>query len=369
MENLQRKIIHIDMDCFYAAIEIRDDPSLNGKPVAVGGASNSRGVLCTCNYEARKFGVHSAMASSHAKRLCPELIILPVSFDKYRAASKAIQNIFKHYTDKLEPLSLDEAFLDVSHSTLHDGSATRIATAIRSEIFEKEKLVASAGVSFNKLLAKVASDWNKPNGQFVITPRSAQQFMINLPVKKLFGVGKVTAKKLSDKNILTCGDIQKYSAHEMLDLFGNYGKQLHDMAYGIDNREVSNSHIRKSLSVEETFSSDISSNQIPDYIFSDLFEELNKRLRKLKHEKKENIKSINVKIKFEDFTTTTIQSSNSLYSAQSFVHLFRTRITNAEKKIRLLGYGVTFHIPNEKPHQKQLSLDLNNPNQKDSLTC
>ena len=158
-KNRQKKIIHVDMDCFYAAIEMRDDPSLLGKPVAVGGQPNSRGVLCTCNYEARKFGVHSAMASSHAVRLCPDLIILPVNFDKYQKSSHHIRQIFQDYTDLIEPLSLDEAFLDVTNSSLHSGSATLIAQEIRQRIFESEKITASAGIAPNKMLAKIASDW------------------------------------------------------------------------------------------------------------------------------------------------------------------------------------------------------------------
>jgi len=354
----QRKIIHVDMDCFYAAIEIRDDPSLQGKPVAVGGASNSRGVLCTCNYEARKYGIHSAMPSSQAARLCPELIIVPVNFEKYRASSKAIHQILNKYTDIIEPLSLDEAYLDVSNSHLHSGSATLIAQSIRNEIFEKEKIIASAGISFNKLLAKLASDWNKPNGQFVITPQMVEAFMPVLPVKKLFGVGKVTAEKLKDKNIISCGDIQKHSLTEMIQLFGNYGKQLHLMAHGIDDRPVSTSYIRKSLSVEETFSADIAPNKVPDYIFEDMFNELNKRLTKLKHLNKTHIKTLSVKIKFSDFTATTIQSSNAGYSKQSFMQLFKTRARETNKNIRLIGLGISFDTTGKKEGGQQLLLDF-----------
>ncbi len=359
----QRKIIHIDMDCFYAAIEIRDDPSLLGKPVAVGGSSQSRGVLCTCNYEARKFGIHSAMPSAHAVRLCPDLIILPVNFDKYRAASKSIQGLFKNYTDLIEPLSLDEAYLDVSNSSMHAGSATRIAQTIRNEIFEKENLIASAGISFNKLLAKIASDWKKPNGQFVVTPSMVDTFMPTLPVKKLFGVGKVTAEKLKEKNIITCGDIQKHSQTEMIRLFGNYGKHLYLMAHAIDERPVSNEHVRKSLSVETTFSSDISPATVPSHIFSELFDELNTRLKKLKQPTKitlgkDQIKAIVVKIKYADFTATTIQSSNASFSLLSFTQLFQTRVANSDKKIRLIGMGISFHQSRVKDEDRQLLLDL-----------
>ncbi len=355
--NTQRKIIHIDMDCFYAAIEIRDDPSLTGKPVAVGGAPNSRGVLCTCNYEARKFGIHSAMPSSHAARLCPELIIVPVNFEKYRASSKVIHEIFTHYTDTIEPLSLDEAYLDVSESNLHSGSATLIAQSIREEIFEKENLIASAGISFNKLLAKLASDWNKPNGQFVITPDAAKDFMPTLPVKKLFGVGKVTEEKLNEKNIVTCGDIQGHSEIEMVKLFGNYGAHLHLMAHGIDERAVCTEYVRKSLSVEETFSADIATSDVDAYFFEEIFEELNKRLKKLKHLNKSNIKTLNVKIKYADFTATTIQSSASAYSMQSFFQLFKKRTINEKRNIRLIGIGINFE--GQKQKSTQLTFDFN----------
>lgn len=356
--NKQRKIIHVDMDCFYAAIEIRDDPSLKGKPVAVGGASNSRGVLCTCNYEARKFGIHSAMPSSQAVRQCPDLIIVPVNFEKYQASSKSIHQILNKYTDIIEPLSLDEAFLDVSDSDLHAGSATRIAQSIRDEIYDTEKLVASAGISFNKLLAKIASDWNKPNGQFVITPQMTNEFMTELPVKKLFGVGKVTEEKLKEKNISVCGDIQKYSQTEMIRLFGNYGKHLHLMAHGIDDRPVSMDRIRKSLSVEETFSLDVSSDRITDFIFEEMFNELNKRLTKLKQLSKNNIKAISVKIKYADFSATTIQSSNASFSARSFIQLFKTRIAGTNKNIRLIGLGINFEASGKKEENRQLSFSF-----------
>jgi DNA polymerase-4 len=190
-----RKIIHVDMDCFYAAVEIRDNPALAGKPVAVGGASDARGVLCTCNYVARKFGVRSAMATAKAYRLCPDLIVLPVDMQKYRQIARHIHAIFRDFTDLVEPLSLDEAYLDVSDALHHQGSATRMAEAIRARIWQEHQLTASAGVSSNKLLAKIASGWKKPDGLFVIEPDEIAVFMKTLPVKELYGVGKVTAQK------------------------------------------------------------------------------------------------------------------------------------------------------------------------------
>jgi len=353
----QRKIIHIDMDCFYAAIEVRDNPKLAGKPVAVGGQPNSRSVLCTCNYEARKFGIHSAMPSSQAIRLCPELVILPVRFEKYRQASRQINEIFRNYTNLIEPLSLDEAFLDVSGSSLHSGSATLIAQDIRQKIFQSQKITASAGIAPNKMLAKIASDWNKPNGQYVITPNNVSQFMINLPVNKLFGVGKVTEEKLHQYHLKTCGDIQKKSLPELIALVGNYGNQLYFMAHGIDNRKVVTERKRKSLSVENTFQNDFLPMQVPSAIIDDLFKELKIRLGK--SEKKEtDIKNIFIKIKFNDFTSTTTQSPCLRFSASAFSQLFKVRIMKETKSIRLIGLGVHFNENKKQTNSKQLAFDF-----------
>jgi DNA polymerase-4 len=252
-----KKIIHIDMDCFYAAIEMRDNPRLKNKPVAVGGNPEKRGVICSCNYIARKFGVHSAMATAKALRICPKLILLPVNMEKYRAASEKIHKIFRSFTDIIEPLSLDEAYLDVTDCKHFCGSATLIAKSIRDKINWQLKLTASAGVAPNKLLAKIASDWNKPNGQLVITPENIESFISSLPVKKIFGVGKVTAEKLTKLGIKTCADLQKISLHDLIKRFGNFGAQLYELCRGIDNREVKPNRIRKSLSVEETFMQDL----------------------------------------------------------------------------------------------------------------
>ncbi|MFC1748823.1 DNA polymerase IV [Pseudomonadota bacterium] len=353
----QRKIIHIDMDCFYAAIEVRDNPALQGKPVAVGGQPNTRGVLCTCNYEARKFGIHSAMPSSHAARLCPELTILPVNFDKYRKASREIREIFHHYTDLIEPLSLDEAYLDVSGSPLHSGSATLIAAQIRQEIFESQRITASAGIAPNKMLAKIASDWNKPNGQFVITPDKVEAFIAELPVKKLFGVGKVTAEKLHKHNINTCGDIQKYPLTEFVTLFGHWGGHLHKIAQGIDDRSVITEWKRKSLSVENTFNKDYPANALPSETLSKLFEELSRRLEK-SDKNESDIKSIFIKIKYSDFTSTTAQLPCSEFCYDAYTLLFHKKSKQQNNSIRLLGFGVYFNEDDKQNPATQLSLDL-----------
>jgi len=353
----QRKIIHIDMDCFYAAIEVRDNPELQGKPVAVGGQPNSRGVLCTCNYEARKYGIHSAMPSSHAARLCPGLIILPVNFDKYRKASRAIHEVFHHYTDLIEPLSLDEAYLDVSNSKLHSGSATLIAQDIRKEIVESQHITASAGIAPNKMLAKIASDWNKPNGQYVITPDKITEFMIELPVKKLFGVGKVTAEKLHNLGINTCGDIQVKTLAEMVKLFGSYGNHLYEMAHGVDDRGIVTEWERKSLSVENTFATDFQPEQVPEHILNSLYDELKARLSK-SGKKEAEIKTVFIKLKFNDFTTTTAQSPCNKLSPMPFKQLVKIRAEKEKKPIRLIGFGVHFETTKNTSQSKQLSFDF-----------
>ena len=254
---LLRKIIHIDMDCFYAAVEIRDNQSLANKPVAVGGSKEHRGVLCTCNYIARKLGIHSAMSTTEALRICPELVVLPVNMDKYKSVSLEIQQIFKKFTHLVEPLSLDEAYLDVSDSLYNAGSATLIATEIRKIIWNEQRLVASAGISINKLLAKIASGWNKPNGMFIIRPEEVASFIADLPVNKLFGVGNITAKKLYQLRIKNCSDLQQYPLAELRRRFGKRGVTLFYQARGIDLRSVEPNITKKSLSVEHTFTHDI----------------------------------------------------------------------------------------------------------------
>ena len=215
MAQASRKIIHVDCDCFYAAVEMRDDPTLRHRPVAVGGDPHRRGVIATCNYPARHFGVHSAMASSQALRLCPELVIVPPNFDKYRKVSTQIHDIFRRYTSLIEPLSLDEAFLDVSASDQFDNSATRIAEALRQDIRRELGITVSAGVAPNKFLAKVASDWRKPDGLFVIPPAQVDAFVAALPVKKISGVGRVTGERMAGLNLHTCGDLQSMSRLEL----------------------------------------------------------------------------------------------------------------------------------------------------------
>ncbi|MCF6319117.1 MAG: DNA polymerase IV, partial [Proteobacteria bacterium] len=304
-----RKIIHIDMDCFYAAVETRENPRLKGKPVAVGGKPETRGVVAACNYEARKFGIHSAMPMSQAVKKCPQLIMLGVNMALYRQVSKEIQAIFKEYTPLVQPLSLDEAFLDVSECKQCKGSATLIAQKIRKQIMDEHNLAASAGIAPNKFLAKIASDWNKPNGQFVITPNNVARFIIDLPVKKIFGVGKVTNKKMQKLGINTCADLQKLSTQELHNHFGKFGDQLYNLSRGVDNRPVSTNSIRKSLSIEDTFVHDRATlvkclDEIPR-----LYEELIKRFESSQKKQKLPIKALYVKLRFNNFKTKTAQTS------------------------------------------------------------
>lgn len=338
--NIARKIIHIDMDCFYAAIEIRDNPTLANKPVAVGGPTDERGVLCTCNYIARKFKVRSAMSTAYAKRLCPDLIVLPVNMQKYREVSLIIRNIFLEFTPLVEPLSLDEAYLDVTNSPHYQGSATLIANAIREKIWNAVHLTASAGVSSNKLLAKIASGWRKPNGLFVIRPQEIDHFMKSLPVDELFGVGKVTAKKLHGLGFNTCADLQTASLDKLIMYFGEKGgHRLYEQCRGIDHRAVEPNRVRKSLSVEHTFKQDITLN---DQCINNLHELYNDLIARLKKYEKRPIKNQCIKIKLSNFKVITLERSSHDINFSLFEHLLLELINRSYGKIRLMGIGVHF---------------------------
>ncbi|WP_082191492.1 DNA polymerase IV [Cellvibrio sp. pealriver] len=349
-----RKIIHLDADCFFAAIEMRDDPSLLNRPIAVGGRSESRGVISTCNYEARKFGVRSAMPSSHAKRLCPDLILLPHRMDAYREASLQMRSIFYEYTELVEPLSLDEAFLDVSESEFHHGSATLIAQEIRARIHKEIGITVSAGIAPNKFLAKIASDWNKPNGQFVITPAKVPDFVAQLPVNKIYGVGKAMASKLAELAIFTCSDLHKFSVFELTQRFGQMGARLYHLSRGIDERPVTVDRRRKSLSVENTFAQDLPGitqclNEIPS-----LSQQLAIRLRRVDEDYK--VVKLFVKIKFSDFSITTIERSASSVSLAELQSLCADAYERKAMPVRLLGVGVRFIDLRENNHFLQLEL-------------
>jgi len=334
-----RKIIHLDMDCFYAAVEIRDDSSLAGQPVAVGGAE-ARSVVATCNYEARHYGIHSAMSGMRAKRLCPQLIFITPNFDKYRSESKRIRAIMAKYTQLIEPLSLDEAYLDVSHNSLFNNSATLMARALKEDIYNETGLRCSAGVAPNKFLAKIASDWDKPDGLVVISPPKVAGFVRSLPLSKIPGVGGVTNNKLKKLGWLVCGDLQKISEAELCRHFGKFGSVLHQRAFGRDERPVVTARDRKSLSVETTFNRDLNSKAELVSAIEDLFHSLEKRLESVKENKA--IDGIFVKVKFDDFTQTTKQAKGLSLSVLHFTDLVDEAWQRQAKPVRLLGIGVDF---------------------------
>ncbi|MEM8594310.1 MAG: DNA polymerase IV [Pseudomonadota bacterium] len=340
---MSRKIIHIDCDCFYAAVEVRDNPKLSALPVAVGGRSDRRGVIATCNYEARDFGIHSAMSSSRALTLCPQLILLPVRMDVYRKVSQSMHRVFKQYTDLIEPLSLDEAYLDVTDCEQHNGSATWIAQSIRDEVKQSLGITVSAGIASNKLLAKVASDWNKPNGQCVILPDEVDDFMMSLPVKKIPGVGKVTERKMNGLGVKTCGDLQAFDVHSLTHHFGMFGQRLYSLCRGQDDRLVQATRTRKSISVETTFNEDLTTPEQCVTALPSLIDKLT--VRSDKHFDggaldSNRIKSMFVKLKFSDFTTTTIEGRVAFPLQDGFVELIKKGMTRNNKSIRLIGVGV-----------------------------
>src|SRR5580693_5199698 len=251
-----RKIVHVDMDAFYASVEQRDDPNLRGRPVVVAWRGN-RSVVCAASYEARRFGVRSAMPAVRAERLCPEAIFIPPDFVRYRAVSRGVREIFQRYTDLIEPLSLDEAYLDVTENKIGLPTATRVARMIREQIREELHLTASAGVAPNKFLAKIASDWRKPDGLFVIQPEQVDSFLFPLPVGRLPGVGKVTEEKLRKLDIQTVGDLRKLDLPVLEDHFGRYGVRLYELARGIDKSEVIPDRPTQAVSAEDTFEHDV----------------------------------------------------------------------------------------------------------------
>lgn len=350
-----RKIIHIDMDCFYAAVEVKHRPELKGKPVGIGGPPNSRSVLCTASYEARKFGVRAAMPSSQAVRLCPDLILIPPNFELYKKESQAVRQIMLDYTEKLEPLSLDEAYLDVTGSTKCDGFASRIAREIRGRIHSELGLTASAGIAPNKFLAKIASDWKKPNGQFVIRPEQVESFMPSLKIEKIFGVGKVTAKRMHELGLKTCGDIQRASPLDLKRWFGSRAKELSELARGIDHRDVHPHTERKSLTVEETFSKDLGTWKEWTAQLEPLWEDWQKRMTKSKESSK--IRGHVVKVKFHDFKLMTREASNSEWpQIQDFEALLLKIWKTRQEPARLIGLGVRLEGESTPQEDPQLPL-------------
>ena len=348
-----RKIIHVDMDAFYASVEMRDNPEYRNRPLAVGGHEKQRGVISTCNYEARKFGVRSAMPTAQAMKLCPQLLVVSGRMEVYKSVSRQIHAIFERYTHIIEPLSLDEAYLDVTNCSLLHGSATLIAEAIRRDIWNELQLTASAGVAPVKFLAKVASDMNKPNGQFVIPPKEVQKVVDKLPLEKIPGVGKVSLEKLHQAGFYVCEDIKNSDYRELLLRFGRLGASLWKRSHGIDEREVETERERKSVGVERTFIHNISSyDECWQVIEQKLFPELEKRLVKASPDKA--IIKQGIKMKFADFQQTTIEHVHNHLELDDFKGLLRDVLKRQKgREIRLLGLSVMLK-PEEQ--NKQLSL-------------
>ncbi|MDF2154370.1 DNA polymerase IV [Vibrio sp. CAU 1672] len=345
-----RKIIHVDMDCFYAAVEMRDNPEYRGVPLAVGGHEKQRGVISTCNYEARKFGIRSAMPTARALQLCPNLVVVPGRMPVYKQVSRQIRAIFERYTPVIEPLSLDEAYLDVTGAEICLGSATLIAESIRRDIWNELRLTASAGIAPIKFLAKVASDMNKPNGQFVIPPDKVQEVVDKLPLEKIPGVGKVSLEKLHQAGFYLCEDIKNSDYRELLLQFGRQGASLWKRSHGIDDREVIVERERKSVGVERTFSENISTyDQCWQVIEDKLYPELEKRLERASPDKA--IIKQGIKLKFADFQLTTIEHIHPQLELEDFKVLLRDILKRQNgREIRLLGLSVMLK-PEEQARQ------------------
>lgn len=335
---MTRTIIHVDMDAFYASIEQRDNPSLMGKPVIVGGAGGERGVVTTASYEARKYGVHSAMPLKTAHRLCPEGIFLPVDMEKYQAVSEQIRSILMNYTPLVEPVSLDEAYLDVTASAKLYGDAEKIGREIKQRVRNELNLTASVGIASNKFLAKIASDHGKPDGFVVIKPGEEVDFLKGLPVHRLPGVGKVTARRMSDLGLETIGQLAAKSREELRRLFGKYGERLRELSHGVDNDEVIAEAVAKSISHETTFEVDVDDGQLLRKTLALLSDQVSVRLR----QEQLVAKTVGVKVRLADFTTMhrertllePVDTDDQIFSVAWT--LFQT-VPLKGKKVRLLG--------------------------------
>jgi DNA polymerase-4 len=337
-----RKIIHVDMDAFFASVEQRDDPALQGKAVVVGGKPDSRGVVAACSYEARKFGIHSAMPCSKAYKLCPQAIFVPPRFEAYREASTQIHEVFREFTDIVQPLSLDEAFLDVSDSNDFQGSATLIANQIRIRVKQKTNLTASAGVSYNKFLAKIASDMNKPDGLYLIEPEHAEAFIEQLDVRKFFGVGKVTEQKMHKHGIFTGKDLKEYSLVDLTRFFGKSGSHYYNISRGIDERPVKQSSVRKSIGKETTFSGDLTDKKEIWVIV----QRLSSKVAEILLNKEMLAKTITLKVKYNDFQQVTRSKTldDLICTGEQMIDVLPELLSKTEvgtRPIRLIGVSLS----------------------------
>jgi DNA polymerase-4 len=345
---ITRRILHADMDCFYAAVHMRDDPSLVGKPVVVGGNPDGRGVVAAANYEARKFGIHSAMPAAEARRRCAATIFLRPDFTRYREESKAIFDIYRDYTPVVQTLSLDEAYLDVSEHLGRFDSATAIAHDIRRRVLEERRLTVSVGVGPNKLVAKIASDQDKPDGLTVVRPSQAAAFLGPLPVRRLHGIGPATEKTLHSLGLKTIEDLRTAPLDLLATRFGRWARSMQQRAWGIDDRPVHDDHVRKSLSTERTFDTDISDEAEIDELLNTMAEEVARGLEK----RELSASTITVKVRYPDFTTPT--RSHTLPTAVADAATISTvarelvrRTDAAERSVRLLGVGASNLVPSE----------------------
>jgi DNA polymerase-4 len=337
-----RKIIHIDMDAFYAAVEQRDHPEYRGKPVAVGGLPEHRGVVATASYEARRYGIHSAMSSYQALKRCPDLIFLQPHFQVYKDVSRQIRGIFADYTDLIEPLSLDEAYLDVTQNKRHMASATGIAQEIRERIRQETGLTASAGVSYNKFLAKVASDVNKPDGICVIPPDRAEAFLEQLPIGRFYGIGKKTEPRLKELGIHTGADLKALSEEALERLFGRSAGFYYRMVRGQDDRPVETTWVRKSVGAENTFAEDL---EDPQAMLAEL-EPLAAEVLEWMHQRKTYGRTLTLKVKYANFQQVTRSRTVAapLTDLDTILTLLRTLLAQTDagpRKVRLLGLSVS----------------------------
>ena len=335
-----RKIIHIDMDAFYASVEQRDFPELRGKPLVVGGDPNGRGVVAAASYEVRQFGVRSAMSCYEARKRCPEVIFVRPRFEVYRAVSSDIRNIMYSLTPHIEPLSLDEAYLDVTGLTVHKGSATLMANWLRAQILQHTGLTASAGVSFNKMLAKTASDINKPNGTAIITPEDADAFISTLPIERFHGIGKATARRLHAMGVTNGADLRRMSAEVLINEFGKRGQFYHDIAHGRDERAVKSERLHKSVGSETTFRENLNDDTA---LRIQIYEQNADAFSQL-HKKNLIAHTITLKVKYADFTqiTRTHTLTTAFSSAESAHYWLDKLFLDIPRQLPIRLVGVTF---------------------------
>ena len=355
----QRKIIHVDMDAFFASVEQRDTPEYLGKPLIVGGQPNSRAVVAACSYEARQFGIHSAMPCSQAYHLCPHAIFVSPRFEAYREVSDKIREVFWRYASEVEPLSLDEAYLDVTYTADYEGSATLIAQAIKRDILAETQLVASAGVSYNKFLAKIASDMDKPDGLYLIKPEQGAKFIANLAIGKFHGIGPATEAKMNKLGINTGLDLRQWTKENLVNKFGKSGQYYFDIAQGIDNRPVRSERIRKSLGKETTFSKDIL-----------LTSELLNQLESLAERVFDNLekhqltgRTLTLKVKYANFEQVTraytAENDLDLTTAKALLVTLLGRTNAGQKAVRLVGLTISgFELNKDEKLNPQLDLCL-----------